>query len=374
MARLSRKRVKPAGSSPGTVVYVGTHRDAPVAVSQTVYSTTSIEERGLSVQELRGAIEPYTTHRDDRDKDDRAKIDRSQASGVLWCNVDGVHDTSLLTTIGDIAGLHPLVVEDIANTVQRPKLEDFGSYLFVAMKMIVYERDAHKLKIEHVSLILGENFVITFLEDRGDVFDPVRNRLRAARGQIRGLGADYLLYALIDAVVDQYFEVLEELGEDIERIEHAVIDEGGEELLRDIYAVKRQLITFRRAVWPLREAIHSLQRDDSTLVRDSTRVFLRDLYDHSVHVLDAVETSRDIVSGMLDVYLSSTNNKMNQVMKVLTVMSSIFIPLTFIVGVYGMNFQNMPELTYWWGYPAVMIVMFCIAAGLLIQFRRKGWI
>jgi magnesium transporter len=179
---------------------------------------------------------------------------------------------------------------------------------------------------------------------------------------------------LIDALVDQYFEVLEELGEDIERIEHAVIDEGGEDVLRDIYAVKRQLITFRRAVWPLREAIHSLQRDDSSLVKDSTRVFLRDLYDHSVHVMDVVETSRDIVSGMLDVYLSSTNNKMNQVMKVLTVMSSIFIPLTFIVGVYGMNFQYMPELTYKWGYPTVMAFMFLVAGGLLLQFRRKGWI
>ena len=354
MPKPSRKRLKPAGTSPGTVVYVGKHREASVQVSQVLYSPSSISEDTVTVEQLRGTL---GTH-----------------DGVLWCNVDGVHDTAILTAIGGIAKLHPLVVEDIANTVQRPKLEDFGSYLFVAMKMIVYEREAHNLRIEHVSLILGANYVISFLEDKGDVFDPVRNRLRTARGQIRGFGADYLLYALIDAVVDQYFEVLEELGEDIERIEHAVIDEGGEDVLRDIYAVKRQLITFRRAVWPLREAIHSLQRDDSSLVKDSTRVFLRDLYDHSVHVMDVVETSRDIVSGMLDVYLSSTNNKMNQVMKVLTVMSSIFIPLTFIVGVYGMNFQYMPELTYKWGYPAVMGFMFLVAGGLLLQFRRKGWI
>lgn len=354
MSKLSRRRVKPAGSSPGTVVYVGAHRDAPVKMSWVRYSPSDLKAGVVVEKQL-----PHLLNETD---------------GVLWINIDGVHDTQLLTSIGRTFNLHPLVVEDIANTVQRPKLEDFGEYLFVAMKMIVYARDSLTLKAEHVSLIVGRNFVLSFLEDEGDVFEPVRARLKHGRGQIRGSGPDYLLYALIDAVVDKYFEVLEDVGEDIERIEHAVVDQGGDVVLRDIYATKRQLISFRRAVWPLREAIHSLQRDDSDLIKPPTRLFLRDLYDHLVHVMDTVETSRDIVSGMLDVYLSSTNNRMNEIMKVLTIMSSIFIPLTFIVGVYGMNFEYMPELKSPWGYPAVLIGMLVLAVSLLVWFKKKRWI
>jgi magnesium transporter len=354
MAKLSRRRVKPAGSSPGTVVYVGAHRDAPVKMNWARYTPADLKAGEVVEKQLVNLL--------------------NQSEGVLWINIDGVHDTGLLTSLGQVFKLHPLVVEDIANTVQRPKLEDFGEYIFVAMKMIVYERDSFSLKSEHVSLIVGRNYVLSFLEDEGDVFEPVRARLKHGRGQIRSHGPDYLLYALIDAVVDKYFEVLEDIGEDIERIEHSVVDHGGDVVLRDIYATKRQLISFRRAVWPLREAIHSLQRDDSVLIQPPTRLFLRDLYDHLVHVMDTVETSRDIVSGMLDVYLSSTNNKMNEIMKVLTIMSSIFIPLTFIVGIYGMNFEHMPELKSPWGYPGVLLGMTSIAVVLLALFKRKGWI
>jgi magnesium transporter len=223
-------------------------------------------------------------------------------------------------------------------------------------------------------LILGRGFVLTFLEDSGDVFEPVRVRMRSGRGRLRKEGADYLAYALVDAIVDHYFEVLEALGDDIEAVEEEVVEVPTQETLRTIHVLKRELIYLRRAVWPLREAVNSLLRDDSELVTDATRVFLRDLYDHAVHVLDSVETLRDIVSGMLDVYLSSASNRMNQVMKVLTVMSSIFIPLTFIAGVYGMNFEQMPELKTSWGYPAVLLLMVAIAGGQLLMFRRKGWI
>ena len=253
-------------------------------------------------------------------------------------------------------------------------MEDFGNYIFLTLKMIVYDRQRREIDAEHVSLILGRGFVLSFLEDSGDVFEPVRVRMRAGRGRLRKEGADYLAYALVDAIVDHYFEVLEALGDDIEAVEDEVVEVPTHETLRTIHVLKRELIYLRRAVWPLREAVNSLLKDESELVADSTRVFLRDLYDHAVHVLDSVETLRDIVSGMLDVYLSSASNRMNQVMKVLTVMSSIFIPLTFIVGVYGMNFEYMPELKTPWGYPAVLLLMATVAGGLLLMFRRKGWI
>jgi magnesium transporter len=355
MTRPFEHRGKAAGASPGTVVYVGEDRSDAITITRTQYDGASLEERVLAdLNELAPATDG--------------------TSGVIWYNVDGVHDAQLLEKMGDLFGLHSLVVEDIVNTAQRPKMEDFGNYIFLTLKMIVYDRGRREIDAEHVSLILGRGFVLTFLEDSGDVFEPVRVRMRSGRGRLRKEGADYLAYALVDAIVDHYFEVLEALGDDIEAVEEEVVEVPTQETLRTIHVLKRELIYLRRAVWPLREAVNSLLRDDSELVTDATRVFLRDLYDHAVHVLDSVETLRDIVSGMLDVYLSSASNRMNQVMKVLTVMSSIFIPLTFIVGVYGMNFEQMPELKTSWGYPAVLLLMVAIAGGQLLMFRRKGWI
>jgi magnesium transporter len=355
MTRPFEHRGKAAGASPGTVVYVGEEKSSPITITRINYDGASLEERVLAdLNELAPATDG--------------------TSGVVWYNVDGVHDAQLLEKIGDLFGLHSLVVEDIVNTAQRPKMEDFGNYIFLTLKMIVYDRDRREIDAEHVSLILGRGFVLTFLEDSGDVFEPVRVRMRSGRGRLRKEGADYLAYALVDAIVDHYFEVLEALGDDIEAVEEEVVEVPTQETLRTIHVLKRELIYLRRAVWPLREAVNSLLRDDSELVTDATRVFLRDLYDHAVHVLDSVETLRDIVSGMLDVYLSSASNRMNQVMKVLTVMSSIFIPLTFIAGVYGMNFEQMPELKTSWGYPAVLLLMVAIAGGQLLMFRRKGWI
>ncbi len=336
-------------------MYVGEEKHDPITITRIKYDGTSLEERVLTdLNELAPSCDG--------------------TSGVVWYNVDGVHDAQLLEKIGDLFGLHSLVVEDIVNTAQRPKMEDFGNYIFLTLKMIVYDRQRREIDAEHVSLILGRGFVLSFLEDSGDVFEPVRVRMRAGRGRLRKEGADYLAYALVDAIVDHYFEVLEALGDDIEAVEDEVVEVPTHETLRTIHVLKRELIYLRRAVWPLREAVNSLLKDESELVADSTRVFLRDLYDHAVHVLDSVETLRDIVSGMLDVYLSSASNRMNQVMKVLTVMSSIFIPLTFIVGVYGMNFEYMPELKTPWGYPAVLLLMATVAGGLLLMFRRKGWI
>jgi len=355
MGKILGRKDKPAGSSPGTVVYIGEVKDIPVTVSRMFYCPERVEEQ---TEVLNGP----------------SCVLPGADSGVVWFNVDGVHDECHLKALGESFKLHPLVVEDVVNTTQRPKSEDFEKYIFVTLKMITYDAKQREIVPEHVSLILGHNYVVSFLENPGDVFDPVRARIRSGKGRIRKLGADYLMYALLDAVVDHYFEVLEQIGDDIEGVEEEVVERPTKDTLRSIHRLKRELVYLRRAVWPLREAIGSLVRDECDLIKRDTDVFLRDLYDHTVQAIDTVETSRDIVSGMLEVYLSSLSNRMNEVMKVLTVMSSIFIPLTFIVGIYGMNFEDMPELKLGWGYPAVLLFMAGVAATLLGLFRRRGWI
>ena len=269
--------------------------------------------------------------------------------------------------------MHPLVVEDIGNTTQRPKLEGFDGYYFLAAKMVTYDARFSKLRSEHVSIVFGRGFVVLFLQDPGDLFAPIRQRLEAGKGRIRASGSDYLVYALVDAIVDYYFNVLEELGERVEKLEDDVVVNPTVTTLRAIHHVKRELIALRRSIWPMREVVNALIRDESPLVSPDVKIYLRDLYDHTVHVIDSVETMRDIITGTLDVYLSSVSNRLNQVMKVLTVMSSIFIPLTFIVGVYGMNFRYMPELELWWGYPAVWLFMLALTFVLLALFKRKKW-
>jgi magnesium transporter len=353
MSHFGKYRRKPAGTSPGTVMYVGEERTDPVVITQITYDASGIT----------GPVE--VTAADVRPA--------PPGSPITWYTIDGVHNTDVLRTIGESFQLHPLVVEDIANTAQRPKIEDFDRYIFIAMKMITFDRETKELVAEHVSMIVGQGFVLAFLEDEGDVFEPIRARIKAGKGKIRKLGADYLAYALMDTVIDNYFDVLEDIGEEIEQIEDEVVHAPSPRTLHNLHRLKRELIFLRRAVWPMREIANSLLRDESDLVSNETRVYLRDLYDHSVHVMDTVETLRDIVAGMLDVYLSSVSNKLNEVMKVLTVMSSVFIPLTFVAGVYGMNFQYMPELQWRYGYPAVMGGMAVAAAGLLFAFRRRGW-
>jgi magnesium transporter len=296
------------------------------------------------------------------------------ADHIDWFTIDGVHDLEVMQAIGNQFGLHPLVLEDILNTSQRPKVEEFDDYIFITIKMITFDSTDGELWIEHVSLILGDGYVLSFLENAGDVFEPVRQRIKTGKGRIRRLGADYLAYALIDTVVDNYFKTLEDLSEVIEELEEEVVGTPTKDTLRDVHNIKRQLISLRRSVWPVREATNALVRDELELIKPETRLFLRDLYDHTIHIIDTVETLREIVSGMLEVYLSSISNRLNEVMKVLTIMSSIFIPLTFIVGVYGMNFEHMPELKLEWGYPAVWVIMLAIAVGLLAAFRRRGWI
>lgn len=293
---------------------------------------------------------------------------------VTWINIDGIQRIDVIEKIGKHFNLHPLALEDIVNTGQRPKMEDFVDYIFVVLKMLHYDEKESETKAEQLSLILGPNWVISFQENEGDVFDPIRERIRADKGRIRKMGADYLVYALIDAVVDNYFIILEKIGEKIEEIEDELVANPAPETLQAIHNLKRQMIFLRKSVWPLREVISRLERWESQLINKSTDIYLRDVYDHTIQVIDAIETFRDMLSGMLDIYLSSVSNRMNEVMKVLTIIATIFIPLTLVAGLYGMNFRYMPELEWPWGYPLVLFVMFVIGVLMLIYFRKKKWL
>ncbi|MCK6550702.1 magnesium/cobalt transporter CorA [Myxococcota bacterium] len=297
----------------------------------------------------------------------------------LWLDVEGLGDAETVRRIGELFALHPLALEDVLNVHQRAKAESYGTHLFVVLRMA--SRDEERLETEQAAIFLGERFVITFQEDlEGDSFEPVRERLRTNNGRMRLLGSDYLAYALIDAIVDHYFPVLERYGDRLDVAEEQVIAEPTRQTLDVIHEMKRELLTLRKSFWPLREAINGLVRDAHPLIKDETRLYLRDILDHITQIIDIIETYREIVSGLMDVYLSSLSNRMNEVMKLLTVISTIFIPLTFIAGIYGMNFDpkvspwNMPELEWAWGYPFALLLMGGTAAALLVFFRRKGWL
>ena len=298
----------------------------------------------------------------------------SDKSTATWINLDGIHQVDNIEKIGKHFKIHPLVLEDIMNTGQRPKMEDFNNYLFLVLKMLSYDEEENETKTEQVSLILSSNYVISFQESEGDVFDPIRERIRTDRGRIRKMGVDYLAYSLLDAIVDNYFMVLEKIGEKIEDIEDELVKNPTPEVLHAIHRLKRELIFLRKSVWPLREVISRLERWESPLIDKSIDIYLRDVYDHTIQVIDALETFRDMLSGMLDIYLSSVSNRMNEVMKVLTIIATIFIPLTLVAGIYGMNFRYMPELDWVWGYPIVYMIMLAISAVMLVYFRRKRWL
>jgi len=276
--------------------------------------------------------------------------------------------------LGDCFSLHPLVLEDILNTDQRPKIEDHGEYIYIVLKML-HKVNRAEFAAEQISIILGKNFVISFQEGiKGDAFDLIRERIRSGKGRIRGFGTDYLVYSLIDAIVDNYFVILEEIGERIENIEDELVKNPQAQTLHRIHGFKREMIYLRKAVWPLREVISALERKESPLVKDTTSIYLRDVYDHTIQVIDTIESYREMLSGMLDIYLSSISNRMNEIMKFLTVIGTIFIPLTFIVGIYGMNFEFIPELKWRYGYFIVISGMSAIAVLMLFYFKKKKWL
>lgn len=348
------RRKKKSGLPPGTLVYDGEERAEKTRITVIDYDRNHMEEK--VVQEASDCV-PF------RDK-----------SSVTWINVDGLQDIDVIEALGSSFGAHSLVLEDILSTSQRPKFEDFDEYFFIVIKMLDYRDDIEEVTAEQVSLLVGRNFVISFQERQGDVFDPVRERLRKGKGRIIKKGADYLAYALMDVIVDNYFSILEKSGDRMEEMEDMVIEQPEPETLQKIREVKREMIFLRRSVWPLREVIGNLERLETGIVDKSTRIYLRDLYDHIIQVVDTIEGMRDMISGLQDVYISSVSNRMNEVMKVLTIIATIFIPLTFIAGVYGMNFEHMPELKYHWAYPAVWGVMVVVAMVMVLFFKKKRWL
>ena len=360
MPRLIKRISKSASLSPGTLIHIGEERTEKVKISIIDYSEDSFKERqGVKVEECFPFKDTPT---------------------VTWINVDGIHQVNIIEKLGKQFDIHPLVLEDIVNTSQRPKMEDFEKYIFIALKMLYYDERDNEIKSEQVSLILGPNFVISFQEREGDVFDSIRERIRNAKGRIRKMASDYLAYSLMDAIVDNYFVILERIGEKIEGMEEELVGNPTPRTLQAIHKLKGDTIFLRKSVWPLREVISGLERNESLLIKNTTDIFLRDLYDHTIQVIDSIESSRDMVSSMVDIYLSSISNKMNEVMKVLTIIATIFIPITFVAGIYGMNFNpeisrwNMPELNWRFGYLFACGVMFLIALTMLLYFRRKKWL
>lgn len=354
MTREEARRSEKAGLSPGTLMYVGDKKVEKPRITVIDYDTAGFLEKEVSSVE---ECFPF-----------------KETATVTWINVDGVRDASVIDKLGGLFDIHPLVLEDIMTTTQRPKTEDLGGAVFVVLRMIEYDEKCSEMTADQLSLILGPNYVLTFQETPGDCLGPVRERIRGGKGRIRRLGPDYLAYAVIDAVVDNYFFVLEKLGEKIDGLEERLIAEPRRELLHEIHALKREMIGLRKSVWPLREVISGLERSESPLIRKSTGVFLRDVYDHSIQVIDTVESFREMLTSMVETYLSSLSNRMNEVMKVLTIISTIFIPITFLVGLYGMNFVHMPEIKWRWGYAFVWVLIVGSVGGMFAFFRRKKWL
>lgn len=350
---LIRKRGRKVGQPPGTLVHVGEHRSESASLTLVRYNEDDYSEQVLpQVDELDRGAHPEQ---------------------ILWCQIKGVHDAAVVQELGELFQLHPLVMEDILNTDQRPKLEIHDHYLYIVVKTLEFDTDANEARTEQISLVLGDGFLLSFQEGSNELFEGVRNRLSAGR-RLRALRADYLAYALIDTLVDNYFVLLEKFGDNVELLEEELLNNPNPSTLAKIHHYKREMLLLRKAVWPLREVLVSLSRDESDLVARDTQVYLRDVYDHTIHIMDSIDTIRDLLAGMLDLYISSVSNHMNEIMKVLTIFASIFMPLTFIAGIYGMNFQNMPELTMPWGYPIVIGVMITIGASLVAFFRWKKWL
>ncbi|MCG7844787.1 MAG: magnesium/cobalt transporter CorA [Methanomassiliicoccales archaeon] len=351
---MHRQTTKKVGMPPGSLIYIGDGTPTPTKISVLDYTETAVlEKTGITLAEC---------------------LPLKDSPSVTWLNFSGLADVETIRQLGEAFGLHPLVMEDILHLGQRPKLELYDNYVYLVVKMIYRGENGKEIAYEQLSVVLGESYVLSFQEREGDVFDNIRERIRNNKGRLRKSGADYLAYSLLDSVVDNYFPALEKVGDLVESIEERLSDNPDPVMLGDIYRLKREVIFLRKSIWPLREVIATLMRQDTDLVSPSTNTYLRDVYDHSIQVMDVVETYTDMLSGLLDVYMSTVSNRMNEIMKTLTIIATIFIPLTFIVGLYGMNFIYMPELRNEMAYPMVLIGMTGVSALMVFYFRRKGWL
>lgn len=354
MARFRFRHSKKSGLPPGSLVFTGEDKTEPVSISVIDYDAETVKafsvETLSDVQPLRGT--PTTT----------------------WIDIDGVHDVALLEEVGQRFDIHPLVLEDIANIRQRPKAEVFDDYLFIVLPMHSMNADTGLMESEQMSLLVGPHWLISFKENPGDVFDPIRTRLHEHLGRISSKGSDYLAYTMLDIIVDNYFLVLEAFSDQVETLEEHVLEGEIETIQLQANGLRRELIHLRRTIWPVRELVSLLERSESSLLSKAIRPYLRDVYDHTVQIIDIVESTRDVLSGLMDLYMTSLSNRMNEIMKFLTIIGTIFIPLTFIAGVYGMNFKYMPELDHTYGYPAVWAIMIMIAVGLIFYFKKRKWL
>ncbi len=345
---------KKTGMPPGSLVYIGDREATTARVSLIDYNSDDLEVRTLS------SIDDALMYRD--------------GDSVTWVNVEGLTDIGQIETVGRHFNIHPLVLEDILNTHQRPKFEEYDDYLYVVFKWISPVRETLDLNYEQVSLLILPNMIFSFKENCDDVFDPIRARIENSRGKIRALGSDYLAYVILDTIVDQCFAVQDFLDDIIETVEDELLEGPTQDTLATIQRIKRHLISTRKFISPMRELLTALLRSESPLILPATRVYFRDVFDHVLRVTEGIESDRDLVTGLLDIYISSVSNRMNEVMKVLTVFASIFIPLTFVAGIYGMNFEYMPELGWKWSYPVLWVFFIVIPVVLIAYFRRKDWL
>lgn len=354
MPRFVKKVLKKRGTSPGTLVHIGERKIDRVRISLIKYNRDRIEYAELtSIADL--------------------PMPDADAGQMIWVNIVGLHDVQLIESIGSKFGIHALTLEDILQTGQRPKAELFDSYMYIVLKELQYREREGGLTSEQMSFILLPGVLISLQESDGDVFDSVRERLKTGKGRIRTYGSDYLAYALLDAIVDQYFVILEKLGQDIESVEEELTGLPTPGTMQRIHELRHEFIYLRKQIWPLREVINTLSKEDSGIFKEKTRLYLRDVYDHTIQVIDTIESYRDILSGFLDLYLSIVSNKLNEVMKVLTIISTIFIPITFIAGVYGMNFKYMPELDWRWGYFWAWGLILIVVGIMVLYFKKKNW-
>lgn len=354
ISKLLKIRAKKVGLPAGTLISVNGRPHHEITISLMDYdASTLIEKKSAS---LKDCVFYLDTPR------------------ITWINICGVHDITTVGAIGQEFGLHPLMLEDIMSLGQRSKIDDYKDTLYIVAKMLVYNEEKQAVDDEQVSLILGKNFVISFLESSPKIFLPIMERLKQKKSRIRQRGADYLCYSLLDSLVDNYFLILEKVDEKLENLEDELFADANTKTLQKIQQAKREITLLRKSVWPMREVVSNFRRIESPLIQDSTKIYIQDVYDHTIQAIDTIESFRDLSGGMLDIYLSNLSQRMNEVMKVLTVVATIFVPLTFMASLYGMNFDYIPELHWKWGYPTVLATMLVVSLGMLYYFRRKKWI
>jgi magnesium transporter len=350
--RITKNTSIKAGMKPGALVHVGVPVKEGVRVSLIKYSEDEYSEEEVDLVDFSLAA-PY--------------------SGVKWIKAEGINDPEIIEKLGEIFGINPFVQEDILNTGSRPKLDEYEGYIFIVAKQLAFEKEGNQLNSEQISIVLGKGFVISFCESESGVFDSVMRRVKGSKSLVRKMGPDYLAYAMIDTVVDNYFEILENIEDKVDLLEEELISRPRKTTLKEIYELKKELMLLRKSVWPLREVINGMQIGNQEFIEKGTELYLRDVYDHIVQVIDTAQLFVDIITGMLDTYLSSINNRMSEIMKVLTIFSAIFIPVTFLAGVYGMNFAYMPELNQRWAYPAFWVIVLTAIGAMLLVFKRRNW-